>query len=155
MAAFHVVVSYRIALAYHCGMSFEVQSAKHCSRMEAVAVMPRSVVILLAAAIIAPGQTPKKQAASSNAQMGAGILAIASDHQGTLFVDGEGKLDITPTKIVTLKLTAGQHFIDLRDAGGSKLWEKVVIIPAGAQVVERMEFGKPTPPVSAVNTTGL
>ena len=98
---------------------------------------------LLLAAVAALILAQTKQGTASSSQMSMGVLAVTSDHEGALFVDGERKIAVSPDKIVTLRLVAGQHFVDLRDSKGSKLWEKVVDVPAGAQVAERIGFSKP------------
>jgi hypothetical protein len=90
-----------------------------------------------------PGQaeapTPT-QSTTPSQQMSMGVLAVVSDHEVALFIDGEQKTVLVPDKIVTLNLTAGQHFVDLRDAKGSKLWEKMVAVPAGVQIAEKIEL---------------
>lgn len=108
--------------------------------------MLRFVTGLLVALVVVHGQTPPKPVSSSSPQMNMGVLAVASDSDGALFVDGERKLAITPDKIVTLRLSAGQHFVDLRDAKGVKLWEKVVNVSAGTQAAERISV-KNTPSI--------
>lgn len=82
-----------------------------------------------------------KPSAARSGQMDIGVLAVVADRRGTLFVDGEVKTTMIPGKVVTLKLTAGQHFVDLRDTKGAKVWEKVVSVPIGAQVVEKIDLG--------------
>jgi len=108
---------------------------------------------ILSTSQVAGLQTPSpKESTSPNPQMSMGSLAIASDTEGMLFVDGERKVAVSPGKIATLKLTAGQHFVDLRDGKGTKLWEKVVEVPVRAQVAERIqlmrqaETARPNPP---------
>ena len=98
-------------------------------------------LIMLTVVAFAQAQTPTKQGQglpSTQQQMSMGVLAITSNHDGTLFVDGERKVAVATDKVVTVHLTAGQHFVDLRDTSGAKLWEKVVDVPAGAQVAERI-----------------
>ena len=92
--------------------------------------------VILATVVVVTGFAQTKQGTTSSPQMSMGVLAVTSDREGTLFVDGERKLATSPDKIVTLRLTAGQHFVDLRDPKGAKLWSKVVNVPAGAQVAE-------------------
>jgi len=72
--------------------------------------------------------------------MSVGVMAVTSDHEGILFVDGERKLVLAAEQITTLKMTSGQHFVDLRDDKGAKLWEAIVSIPVGTQVVERIRL---------------
>lgn len=81
--------------------------------------------------------------ASGRQQMSMGMLAVLSDRGGNLTIDGEPKVAIAPGKVTTLKLTAGQHFVALLDENGSqsKLWEKIVEVPAGVQVVEKIDLG--------------
>src|SRR5260370_28784123 len=100
--------------------------------------MLQLAVILLTAGALAAAQT-KTSGTNPRPQMSMGVLALASDHEGTLYVDGERKVAVSPGRIVTLRLTAGQHFVDLRDAKGSKVWDKVVNVPSGAQVAEKIE----------------
>jgi hypothetical protein len=74
-----------------------------------------------------------------DSQMTMGVLAITSDEQGTLFIDGSEKARMAPTQVVTLKLVAGQHILELRGPTGEKLWGRVVSVLANAQVVEQIE----------------
>jgi tetratricopeptide (TPR) repeat protein len=97
-----------------------------------------SVLVLTAALSVVHAQT--KQPASSTAPMQVGMLAITSDHEGILFIDGDRKVVVSPGKIATLSLTAGQHFVDLRDRTGAKLWEKIISVPSGAQIAERINI---------------
>ena len=103
-----------------------------------MAILP-SVVTLLVTGALVIGQAQTVQHAPAGPQMSTGVLAIVSDRDGALFIDGERKAGLTSGKITTLKLAAGQHFVDLRTPNGSKLWEKIVTVPAGAQVAERIE----------------
>lgn len=82
-----------------------------------------------------------KQSTATAQRMSSGLLAVVSNIEGSLFVDGERKAALVPDKVITLKLTAGQHFVDLRDAKGAKVWEKVVSVPVGAQIVEKIGVG--------------
>src|ERR1035441_10949986 len=63
--------------------------------------------------------------ASADQQMSTGVLAVQSRQNGDLFVDGEHIQPISPGNIITLKLTTGQHFVDLRDQKGNILWQKM------------------------------
>jgi tetratricopeptide (TPR) repeat protein len=120
-----------------------------------MAILP-SVVTLLATAVLVAGRAQTVQRAPAASQMSTGVLAIVSDRDGALFVDGERKIALTSGKITTLKLAAGQHFVDLRTPNGSKLWEKIVPVPAGAQVAERIEIRsepKPTDASASVKAT--
>jgi hypothetical protein len=76
--------------------------------------------------------------------MSTGVLAILVDQAGSLFVDGVEGGKTTPGNVLALKLVAGQHFVDFRDSSGQKVWEKVVSVPAGSQVAERISL-KPQP----------
>src|SRR6266849_4484962 len=78
-------------------------------------------------------------------QMKSGVLAIASDEAGTLIIDGAEGPAITPSQVVTVKLVAGEHFIELRSAKGEKAWEKIIVVPAAAQVAERIETHREVP----------
>jgi hypothetical protein len=53
-------------------------------------------------------------------RMNSGVLAVASDREGSLFVGGDKTLSVAPQKIGSLTLTARRLFIALRDAIGSK-----------------------------------
>src|ERR1035441_8664890 len=75
-----------------------------------------------------------------NDQMQTGVLAIMSDEAGTLFIDGVRGAALLPNQIVTLKLVAGQHFAELHDANNQKRWEKVVDVPEGAQVAQKIDL---------------
>src|ERR1700674_4894956 len=70
-------------------------------------------------------------------QMTMGALAIASDKAGILFIDGTQGPKIVPEQVITLTLVAGQHLAELHDESGRKLWERIIVIPAKAQTVER------------------
>jgi Skp family chaperone for outer membrane proteins len=109
--------------------------------LEVLAVMLRPAVILLVAVALATGQTQTKQSSTPGPQMSMGALAVTTDHEGWLFVDGERKLPIVPDKVVTFRVTAGQHFVDLRDAKGMKLWQKVVEVPSGKQAAVQIQRG--------------
>jgi hypothetical protein len=107
--------------------------------------MLRSAAFVFSVALVVSGQTQTKHgpAPITSPQMNMGVFAVASDREGTLFIDGERKTAILADKIVTLQLTAGQHFAELRDAKGAKLWEKVVNIPSGTQTAERIILNSP------------
>jgi tetratricopeptide (TPR) repeat protein len=77
--------------------------------------------------------------------MSTGVLAVISNHDGVLYVDGERQADISPGKVVSLSVIAGQHFVDLRDSQGTKLWDKMVTVPAGAQAAEKIEVNSVSP----------
>jgi hypothetical protein len=81
---------------------------------------------------------PHSEAANSAEQMTTGVLAIVSDQVGSLFVDGVEAGKASPGNVVALKLVAGQHFIDFRDSSGQTIWEKIINVPAGLQVAERI-----------------
>ena len=83
--------------------------------------------------------TPE-QRHDQDSSMKTGVLAITSDEAGTLFIDGAEATKMEPGRVVTLKLVAGQHFVELRDEQGNKLWEKLVTVPEGAQAAERIEL---------------
>ena len=70
---------------------------------------------------------------------------MTADEAGTLFVDGVEPQRIEPDQVATLKLIAGQHFVDLRNAKGEKLWDKIVTVPAGSQSVEKIKVHLATP----------
>jgi YVTN family beta-propeller protein len=74
--------------------------------------------------------------------MSTGVLAIQSQLDGVLFVDGQRVQPLTPGNIITLSLTAGGHFVDLRDQNGTKLWQKIIEVPAGAQAAVNIETQK-------------
>ena len=103
-------------------------------------MMIRMIGLALFIIATATAQTQTKQAPRPSVpQMSSGILAVDSDTQGGLFVDGTEKVAISPGKIAVLNITAGQHFIELRNASGTKLWQEIVDIPAGTQVAKRIE----------------
>lgn len=87
-------------------------------------------------------ETPKQTAAlqGRNDQMQTGVLAIVSDEAGTLVVDDVQGPKLLPNQVVTLKLVAGQHFAELRDDKNQKRWEKVIDVPVGAQVAEKVDL---------------
>jgi hypothetical protein len=82
--------------------------------------------------------TDYDQNQTQDTQMTMGVLAVTSDEQGTLFIDGSEKVRMAVAQVVTLKLVAGQHILELRGTTGQELWEKVVSVPANAQVVEQI-----------------
>jgi len=83
--------------------------------------------------------------------MVSGVLAVVSDTSGTLFVDGVRKAITDVGKVTTLRLIAGQHFVQLWDSNGVKLWEEVVDVPAGKQIVERIELDQRPAPAQNEN----
>src|SRR6266478_1704477 len=108
--------------------------------------MVRTALIFFAGVLFAVGEVEArqdkvpKQSATPKPVMSVGLLAITTDHQGVLFIDGERRGIVSPGEVVSMKVVAGQHFVDLRDANGSKLWDKVVTIPPNTQVVEKIEY---------------
>jgi tetratricopeptide (TPR) repeat protein len=114
--------------------------------------MLRSLLCLgcLAGVSLSSGYAQTKPTPRAALQMRIGILVVSSDHEGLLFVDGDQKAKIAVDKVVRLELTAGQHFVDLRDASGSKFWSKVVNVPAGAQVAETIAVTAKSTPVVAL-----
>jgi len=86
--------------------------------------------------------------------MNTGVIAVVSDSAGVLFIDGERKLDIVPDKIVTMRVSAGQHFADLRGASGATMWQKVVDVPAGAQAAERISLKTPGNSTASIQSAG-
>jgi hypothetical protein len=82
-----------------------------------------------------------KNGAPAGRQLKMGMMAVASDRDGVIFVDGQRKEVISAGKVITMKLSAGQHFVDLRDSKGVKMWEKIVTVPVGEQVFERIIIG--------------
>src|ERR1035441_1897226 len=83
--------------------------------------------------------------ASADQQMSTGVLAVQSRQNGDLFVDGEHIQPISPGNIITLKLTTGQHFVDLRDQKGNILWQKIVEVPVGAQAAVLIDTDTESP----------
>jgi len=69
------------------------------------------------------------------------VRAKQSDRQGVRddSADDVAHGDLEPGKILSVQLISGQHFVDLRDAAGRKLWQKVVAVPAGSQITEQVE----------------
>ena len=55
--------------------------------------------------------------------------------------------------MVTLKLVAGQHFVELPDANNQKKWEKVIDVPVGAQVAEKIDSHEKPPAGEATRET--
>lgn len=105
-----------------------------------------SAILLILACSIAPqnlyGQAKPHQDKAEATPMNTGVLAILADQGGRLFVDGVEGGQVVPGKVLALKLLAGQHFVDLRDEAGRKTWEKVIDIPAGAQIAEKISQGQ-------------
>jgi hypothetical protein len=108
--------------------------------------MFRTLFGLILAGAIGAAQTPAKSTSTANSQISTGVLAVASDHDGALYVDGELRANVVSGKVVSLRLTAGQHFVDLRDSQGTKLWDEMVTVPAGAQAAEKIEVNSVTTP---------
>ena len=109
--------------------------------------MIRMVAVAVLISVTAVAQAQTKQGAKPIPQMGMGILALESDTEGRLFVDGREKLALSPGTTSTLNLTAGQHFIELRNASGTKLWQEIVDVPADRQVAKRIEAARKQEPV--------
>jgi hypothetical protein len=97
-------------------------------------------LLILASAAGEQNPSPKLPDNASMEQMSSGVLAILADLAGSLFVDGMEGGKAVAGNVLAVKLLAGQHFVDFRDGSGQKVWEKVVSIPAGSQVAERISL---------------
>ena len=98
-----------------------------------------AAVLLTVTVATAAGQTPTSGKVAGPATS-MGSLAILANTAGTLFVDDARKTAISAGKITTLRVPAGEHFVDLRDDKGTKLWDRIVTIPANSQVAEKIEI---------------
>ena len=101
------------------------------------------ILIALSAGVSVVAQDKSARRDNSQSQsLSMGVLAVQSQQQGLLFIDGQRIQPIVPGNIVTLKLTAGQHFVDLRDEKGSILWQKIIEVPIGAQAAALIDGQK-------------
>jgi hypothetical protein len=89
------------------------------------------------------GQT--KQHSEVVEQFNTGVLALLADDELIVIIDGADGGKTSTGKVLALKLVAGQHFVELRDSAGQKKWEKIVTIPTGTQVAEKIDIHQNAP----------
>jgi YVTN family beta-propeller protein len=97
---------------------------------------------LAASVSVSAQETSTTKGRPANQSLIMGVLAVQSKQDGVLFVDGQRVQSISAGKVATLKVTAGQHFVDLRDQKGNILWQKIVEVPVAAQVAVAIETQK-------------
>src|ERR1035441_1183441 len=102
------------------------------------------LAVLSAGVSVVAQDKPARKESSASQSLSTGVLALQSQQQGLLFIDGQRVQPISPGSVVTLKLTTGQHFVDLRDEKGSILWQKIVEVPVGAQAAVLIDVQKQT-----------
>ena len=103
--------------------------------------------ILLSGIVLLPaawGQTPKPPAPKI-APMQTGILLVRSDKGASLSIDGKSAGDIAAGGFFKMSAVAGEHFIEAVEKDSACKWEKKVIIPAGMQVAEDVDFAVACP----------
>src|ERR1017187_2130840 len=103
------------------------------------------LAVLSAGVSVVAQDKPARKESSASQSLSTGVLALQSQQQGLLFIDGQRVQPISPGSVVTLKLTTGQHFVDLRDEKGSILWQKIVEVPVGAQAAVLIDTDTESP----------
>jgi hypothetical protein len=110
------------------------------------------IVFLSAVFLTSAGAQTKSSAAAEPAvSPSPGVLAIQADRSGTLYLDGAKTGKIEALQILSVNVAAGQHFAEFRDDDGRKLWGKIVSVPAGVQVAEKIDVPNGTPPLPSAS----
>ena len=103
------------------------------------------LAIVLGLHALTSDSVPAKSLRKGSASTSIGAIAIESDSDGLLYVDGKNQSAISAKQVTVIKLMPGQHIMELRGREGESLWKQIVTIPKGEQIVQTVNARKPPP----------
>jgi len=99
---------------------------------------PKTISIL--GLLLVPAMLLAQSVPESSSGMQTGLLVIKAGAEATVLIDGTAVGDVTAGGFFKQSIVAGEHFVEAIAKVGSCKWNKKVLVLAGMQVAEQVEF---------------